>query len=183
MRTDSTGIPKPAIVLAAILGAALLAGVIVLRVYSGNEPAQPQHNKIDKPLAVAPVPAPDAGNKDCAALLGKLPRTIPSDGKQLSRLALAKPAPPATVAWAATEDPVILRCGIEKPAELTPTSQLTVVSGVQWLRVADQGRATYYAVDRPVYIALTVPDSVGTGPLQDTSTAIRTALPQKPVRP
>lgn len=182
MRSDSTGIPKPAIVLAIVLGAALLITVLVLRLSAPGEQPRAERNA-NQPLAVVPVPAPRADSQECAAVLKKLPKQLRSNGKQLNRLRLAKPAPRATIAWAAGNDPVILRCGLEKPAELKPTSELTEVSGVRWLRVADQGRSTYYAVDRPAYLAITVPDSVGTGPLQDASNAVRATLPEQPVRP
>jgi hypothetical protein len=40
---------------------------------------------------------------------------------------------------------------------------------------------TYVTVDRPVYTALTIPTSVGTGPLQQVSDVVRTTVPATPV--
>jgi hypothetical protein len=52
---------------------------------------------------------------------------------------------------------------------------------VQWLQVEQGGSATWYAVDRPVYVALTLPANTGTGPLQAISEAIAKTLPVKPL--
>lgn len=172
-------------VLAATLGVLLIAGVIALRVYGGAAPSDQhkQHNNSHGPLAVSAVSAPKAGSPECTKLAGKLPKSMPSGKQRITRRPLAKPAPKATAAWAATSDPTVLRCGLEKPAKLKSTSELSMVSGVQWLQVKGHGRSTYYAVDRPVYVSLTVPQSAGTGPLQDISTTIRKTLPQRQVHP
>lgn len=173
------------IVLAAVLGVLLVAGVIALRVYGGAAPSgdNNRHNNNHGPIAVSAVSAPKAGSPECAKLARKLPKSMPSGKQRITRRSLAKPAPKATAAWAATGDPTILRCGLQKPAKLKPTSELSMVSKVQWLQVKGHGRSTYYAVDRAVYVSLTVPDSAGTGPLQDISKTIRATLPQRPVHP
>ena len=75
---------------------------------------------------------------------------------------------------------MVLRCGLPRPAELTPTSALLVVNGVSWLRlddgVPDPVIVTYVAVDRPVYVVLTAPTAAGSGPLQQVSDVVRTTL-------
>ena len=40
---------------------------------------------------------------------------------------------------------------------------------------------TYVAVDRPVYVVLTTPTALGSGPIQQVADAVRTALPAVPV--
>jgi hypothetical protein len=76
----------------------------------------------------------------------------------------------------------VLRCGLARPGELTPTSALREISGVRWLPVEGAVATTWYVVDRPVYVALTVPAGSGTGPLQDVSTTVDRTLPTRPVR-
>jgi Protein of unknown function (DUF3515) len=129
------------------------------------------------PLAVVPVDAPDADGPRCAAL--------PADAGALPTRPLADPAPAGTRAWAAAPRPVVLRCGLTRPAELTPTSALLVVNGVSWLRLddglPDPALVSWVAVDRPVYVVLTTPPDIGTGPLQAVSDAIRTSLEPAPV--
>ncbi|GLY66990.1 DUF3515 domain-containing protein [Amycolatopsis taiwanensis] len=174
---DTAGAPpRRLIVVAAVVAVILAAGIAVAGIFarSGGQPGT-------GPLALPSVPAPEAGSPECATLLGALPLELTSGGTTLVRRELAAPAPAATVAWGEQET-VVLRCGLERPPELTPTSQLRVVSGVQWLPVLGDGSTTWYVVDRPVYVALTVPGSVGTGPLQDVSGAVATKLPPQPLR-
>jgi hypothetical protein len=135
------------------------------------------------PLALVSIDAPDAGSPPCTALVEKLPLGLPSGKDMLPRREIATPAPPAAVAWGdAQHDPVVLRCGLPRPAELTPSAQLRVISDVQWLQLPGSGSSTWVVVDRGVYVALTVPDDAGTGPLQDISTTVRDLLPKQPVR-
>jgi Protein of unknown function (DUF3515) len=137
------------------------------------------------PLALVPVDAPDADGPRCASLLAALPATLPADGGTLPPRALADPAPAGTRAWAAAPRPVVLRCGLTRPAELAPDSALLEVDGVQWLRLDDPVPepvvVSYVAVDRPVYVVLTVPTDSGSGPLQAVADVVRTTLPAVPV--
>ncbi|SER53916.1 Protein of unknown function [Lentzea xinjiangensis] len=135
------------------------------------------------PLALVSIDAPDAGSPPCTSLVEKLPVGLPSGKDMLPRREIASPAPPATVAWGdAGHDPVVLRCGLPRPAELSATSQLRVISDVQWLQLPGSGSSTWVIVDRGAYVALTVPDDAGTGPLQDISTTVRDLLPKQPIR-
>lgn len=132
------------------------------------------------PLAVVPVEAPDADGPDCSALLAALPAELPAGSGTLPTRPLADPAPPGTRAWAAAPRPAVLRCGLTRPAELTPTSALLEVNGVRWLRlddgVPDPVIVTYVAVDRPVYVVLTAPTDAGSGPLQAVADVVRQTL-------
>jgi len=76
---------------------------------------------------------------------------------------------------------VVLRCGLDRPGDLAPTSELRTVSEVEWLVLSAAGSATWYVVDRPVYVALTLPADAGTGPLQDISATVRDTLAKGPV--
>ena len=135
------------------------------------------------PLALVSIDAPDAGSQPCTSLVEKLPVGLPSGKDMLPRREIASPAPPAAVAWGdARHDPVVLRCGLPRPAELSPTSQLRVISDVQWLQLPGSGSSTWVIVDREAYIALTVPDDAGTGALQDVSTTVRDLLPKQAVK-
>jgi hypothetical protein len=168
--------PRRLIVLAAVIAVAFAVAVAVLGLLNrGSE--QPGSG----PLALVGVSAPQAGAPECTKLVGALPAQLISNGAQLSRRTLAQPAPPATAAWG-DPDPIVLRCGLDRPPELVPDSQLRVVSGVQWLPVEGQGSSTWYIVDRAVYLALTVPDSAGTGPLQQVSDTVAAQLPAVPLR-
>jgi hypothetical protein len=164
-------------ILAAVLAVALAVGVAVLSIVNRGQQGQPGNG----PLALVPVPASQADSPECAALVPALPAQLISNGATLNRREIAEPAPPATVAWGAP-DAIVLRCGLDRPPELTQTAQLRVVSGVQWLPVEGQGTSTWYVVDRNVYVGLTVPDSAGTGPLQQVSDTVAATLKPMPLR-
>jgi hypothetical protein len=181
----SSLLPRPLLAVALGLPALLVAGVVAVGLFLGaggeDAPAEPPADH-SGPLALVPVPAPEAESGECDALLNGLPTQLVSNGATLPRRELAAPAPASALAWGdATHEPVVLRCGLERPRELNPTSSTRVISDVQWLEVSEGGSATWYVVDRPVYVALTVPSDAGTGPLQDISTTIRDTLAKGPV--
>jgi hypothetical protein len=132
-----------------------------------------------RPVAIASVPAPQADSTECRALLEALPQQL----GDYRRAAAADPAPAGAAAWTADGEPVILRCGLDRPAEFVIGSPIQVVDAVQWFELADQGRSTWFAVDRPVYIALTLPQGSGPTPIQTVSDVIAKSLPAKPIDP
>lgn len=176
---------SPAVVVAFVLPLLLAVAVaviaIVVRVRGLDAPPAPE----TRPLAVVAVDAPGARTASCLSLLVALDGDLPADTTTLPRRALADPVPAGVRAWTAEPEPVVLRCGLPRPAELTPTSALLEVDGVRWLTLDDGGSAprlvSYVAVDRPVYVALTVPTGLGSGPLQAVSDAIRTTVAVAPV--
>lgn len=179
---------SPPLLVALALGAMLVIGVGVAGILVGgakaNPPAPPVSTaEATAPFPLVPVDAPQAGSPSCTALLAGLPAKL-TDGKTaLHRRPIANPAPDAVAVWGgtATTDPVVLRCGIERPPELKPTAELLEVSGVEWFKIDGDDSATWYAVDRPVVIALTLPSGKGTGPIQDISTAIGATLKPVPI--
>ncbi len=170
--------PRALIIVAVLLGVALAVSVAVLGL-SGGDGAGDQPQTVG-PLPLVPVDAPESGSLECAALVKALPPELPSQGATLTARELADPAPEAAAAWG-TAEPVVLRCGLGRPPELAPDSRLQVINGVQWLPVAGAGATTWFTVDRDVYVALTVPETAGTGPLQAISDAVSSSL--RPVPP
>lgn len=78
---------------------------------------------------------------------------------------------------------MILRCGIDRPLEFVVGAPIQQVDDVAWFRIADTGRTTWVAVDRPVFVALTLPDGSGPSPIQLVSTAVAQAMPVAPIEP
>lgn len=185
------GVPRPVLIVALVLSGLLAVGVGALGLVSWYSQKQQrdavvaeQQARRSGPLALPPVPAPDAGGPECSKLLAALPPELVLDGEPVPRRPLAEPAPPGTVAWGDAEhDPVTVRCGMPAPAELTPTSPLVDISGVSWLRLSEAGNTSWLAVDRPVHVALTAPANSGSGPVQDLSGLIRRTMPKQPVFP
>lgn len=170
---------RPTLAVAIALPVLLAATALVIALVTSR--SQPPAS--EEPLALPAVPAPAAESAECRSLLDRLPGALTSAGTALPRRTLAAPEPPGTAAWGIDGQPAVLRCGIERPAELTRTATLLDVSGVRWLRLPGTGASTWVAVDRPVYVGLTVGDEIGTGPLQEVSTVIAGTLPTRPVEP
>jgi hypothetical protein len=169
---------RPAAVAAALaLPIALAAGVITAAVVTQH--GQPSTKT--GPVVVAAVPAPASGSAGCSALLGALPDNLGDAAKA----ELASPAPAGAAAWRAsgTTEPLVLRCGIERPAEFDQAAPLVVVNGVQWLQISGAGAMTWVAVDRGTYVGLTVPDGAGSAALQDASNVIKTVMPPQALDP
>jgi hypothetical protein len=167
-----------AIALPLLLAVVVAAIAITARVRGVDGPPAPDTG----PLAVAPVTSPAATGPDCTALLAALPAELPASEGPLVPRPLAEPEQlPGVRAWAAAPRPVVLRCGLPRPAELTPTSALLEINGVRWLQLddglPDPVQISYIAVDRPVYVALTAPVDAGSGPLQQVSDVVRSTLP------
>ena len=98
-----------------------------------------------------------------------------------ARVALVEPAPEGTAAYRMPDaEPVIVRCGMPAPPTFTIGVALQAVNGVQWFNEPDPDPAvtasTWVAVDRPQYVAVTLPEGSGTGPIQDLSDAITAVL-------
>ncbi|MCU1686468.1 MAG: hypothetical protein JWQ81_7207 [Amycolatopsis sp.] len=174
--TETGAPPRLLIIVAAVLVVGLAVGVAIF----GIKASSIGNTAPDGQLALVPVPAPHSGEAPCRTLIDAVPSSLTSNGAQLTVRDLATPAPPSTVAWG-EGDPIVLRCGLDKPPELTPSAQLRLVNGVQWLQVTGEGAATWYIVDRDVYTALTVPDNAGTGPLQEISDVVAAKLPARPL--
>jgi Protein of unknown function (DUF3515) len=174
-----TGPPRAAII-AAIALAVVTVGVILAFAATRHSPPQP--------VAVADFPAPHAGDAACRALAGALPQRL----GDYQRAPVAQPAPPGAAAWRSGPDgdPVLLRCGLDRPGDFVVGSPLQVVDRVQWFEVrseqqsaGDAGRSTWYAVDRPVYVALTLPAGSGPTPIQQLSEVIDHTVPAVPIAP
>lgn len=162
-----------------LLFAALVVGVIAVLavlVISATRRVPPP-----LPVAIAAVPAPQAESAECRSLMATLPDIL----GDLERATAAEPVPAGTAAWRSTGEPVILRCGLDRPAEFVVGSPLQMVDDVQWFRLSDSGmsRSTWICVDRPVYIALTLPDGSGPAPIQSLSEVISRTMPAMPIRP
>lgn len=175
--TESDAPPRALMIAALAVGVAGIAAV--LAVAATRKPLPPS------PVAIAAVPAPAAGSSECSALLATLPDRL----GDFHRAQAADPVPAGTAAWrsdaAVPGDPVILRCGLDRPAEFVVGSPLQLVDDVQWFRIddTDTRRSTWICVDRPVFIALTLPDGSGSGPIQTLSEVIDRTMPAMPIQP
>ncbi len=178
------GPPRGLMIAAIVVAVGAVVAILVVA-------ALRQSPAAEQPVAIVSVPAPKADSAECRSLADALPERLGDFG----RAPAADPAPPGAAAWRATPDgeAVILRCGLERPVEFVVGRPLQVVDEVSWFRVGeagagedpgtDDGRSTWFAVDRAVYVALTLPEGSGPTPIQEISRAIAKSLPAKAVDP
>lgn len=178
--TERNPYPPALIATAVALPIALVVGVVVAAVIALRAPVERE------PLALGPVPAPAAAGPACASFVPALPAEL----GDFTESTLVEPVPPATRAWQHPDggEPIVVRCGLDRPLEFDRASPIQMVNGVQWFEVrdpagGDTGLSTWYAVDREAYIALTVPDGSGPTPLQVVSDTITAHLPARPIDP
>lgn len=171
--------PSRLIITLVIVAIALTLGVVAVGFVVASNLRDEANVPQTGPLAVAAAPAPGASGRYCSELMPKLP--IDLDEQPLRELIAGEPG---VAAWG---DPaIVLRCGLPNPVELTCSAQLTRFTGadgtaVEWLRIAEGSSVTFLAVDRPVRIAVTVPDAVGISPVQQLSDLIGGVLPAQAV--
>lgn len=177
----SDGPPRATLIAALVLAIGAIGTIMVIAVIR----RAPQ-----RPLAIPAVPAPQADDQPCRALLDALPARL----GDFRRAAVVQPAPAGTAAWTrGNGDPVVLRCGLGRPADFVVGSPIQVVNRVQWFKESSEppagdqaGASTWYTVDRPVYIALTLPTGSGPTPIQQIADLVErtiTAVPSTPAPP
>jgi hypothetical protein len=127
------------------------------------------------PLPAVTVPAPPspsvATQRACVAVLAKLP-------VQLGSLAPRKTDTDSSFVVAWGDPAIVLRCGVARPALLgsPQAAQLVDVNSVIWQPDPQRKQTVYTAVDRSVYIEVTVPAGADE-PLPLLAPAVQ-ALPQ-----
>ncbi|CAN5425609.1 DUF3515 domain-containing protein [soil metagenome] len=172
--TDRDGPPRGVLIAALVIAVAAIVAVLTIAVI--REPAA-------TPVAIASAPAPQADGPDCGRLLEALPDQL----GDYRRAATVDPTPAGAAAWQAEPggEPVILRCGLDRPTDFVIGAPLQLVDAVQWFRVQDpSGMLTsWFAVDRPVYVALTLPEGSGPTPIQELSRTITETLPVEQLDP
>jgi len=133
------------------------------------------------PALTPSAPSPDpAAVKPCTALLEDLPIHL---GKLAPRAVHPKPESLFVLAWG--DPPVLLRCGVARPADLRPGSSAQFFqvgtaqgSGGVYFDVTSQDKdEVYTTVDRAVYIQITVPSQYHSDPVVTLANAIAKALP------
>lgn len=189
------GPPRAVLIAAAAVAVGAVVALLIVVAVMQREPAQ-------KPVAVSGIPAPQADSPQCRSLVEALPEQL----GDYRRAPLVEPAPQGAAAWqpeAPDGEALILRCGLNRPAEFVTGAPLQVVDAVSWFRVGEAGagddrvgeagagesgvadgdRSTWFAVDRPVYVALTLPRDSGPTAIQTLSTIIAETLPAQTPQP
>lgn len=176
--SDPDGPPRGVIVTAVILAVAAIGGILAIAAL----------RQAPRPVAVTAVPAPQAGSPACRTLAAALPQRL----GDYARVPIAEPVPTGAAAWRAESDepPVVLRCGVDRPADFVDGRPIQLVDHVQWFQTAaaaqsagGAGATTWCTVDRPVYVDLTLPPGPGPAPIQQLSEVIERTLAAVPIEP
>ena len=127
------------------------------------------------PLPVEVPPVTPEADANCPALMGQLPLELAGER--------SRPVESDSLyAYAWGEPPVVLVCGVERPAALEPTSPLIQISGVNWLvDTSDPDSVVWTAVDRPVYVQVTVSADTDSAPVTALCRVINDTLPLQPI--
>ncbi|MBY0440927.1 MAG: DUF3515 domain-containing protein [Mycobacteriaceae bacterium] len=166
------GPPKALLITALALAVTAIGAVLAMAVIR-------QHAQ--QPVPVSPVPVPQAHDPACRRVLAALPSQL----GDYHRVA-TPPSPAGTVVWRNGSAVVVLRCGLERPTDFVLGSPIQVVDHVQWFagngpRSGEEASyRTWYTVDRPVYLALTLPHGSGPTPIQQLSEVIDQSIPAVP---
>ena len=166
------GPPRALLIVAVVIPVVAIGVVLAMAASRQTQPA---------PVAIAALPAAEAESPECQGLLA----TLPDQLGELRRAATAEPTPAGTAAWRGDGEPVIMRCGLDRPAEFVVGAPIQMVDQVSWFRLQDPDtrRSTWVCVDRPVYVALTLPDGSGPAPIQTLSEVIERTMAAMPIRP
>jgi hypothetical protein len=102
-------------------------------------------------VAVAPTVPTGAAATPCTHLVSALPATIEG-------LATRATQPPSSYTHAWGKPPVVLRCGVRRPAGIAG-AQIVIVNGVRWFKQGVPGAITWTALRPTADVALSIPTS------------------------
>jgi Protein of unknown function (DUF3515) len=162
-----------AVVLAHVVGSGGSGGSRVAEV--SGPPSSAREELPVVPVDVPPV-TPEA-QASCPTLMAKLPLDLAGQGSRR-----VQSASPFAYAWG--DPPIVLVCGIDRPAGLTSTTGLIQINGVQWLVDTSRSDAIVWtAVDRPVYVQVQVPASTDSASVTEITSHLAATLPAQAPRP
>jgi len=123
------------------------------------------------PLPVAVPPVTPEAEASCPALMAGLPLELAGEPSRP-----VQSDTPFAYAWG--EPPIVLVCGVDRPPGLDPTSPLIQINGVNWfVDTSDPDQVVWTAVDRPVYVQVTVSADTDSAPVTALGPVIGDALP------
>jgi hypothetical protein len=126
----------------------------------------------DRPVAVDAPAVTGAAADACHALAAELPSDLSAGSRRST-----SPQSELTAAWGSV--PVVLRCGVDQPVALTPTSQLTTIDGVDWLPERGDGGVRFTTVGLVANVEVTVPGTYAPEArvVAELSSAVARAVP------
>jgi hypothetical protein len=176
-----------AIIVAAVLVPVVVALVVLANVVGGSDQggddpadvsAGPTTQRADlPPLPVEVPPVTPEAEASCPGLMSTLPLELTGE---LSRQVDSD----SLFAYAWGEPPIVLVCGVDRPAGFVVGVSAIQIEGVQWyVDTTDPDTTVWTTIDRPVYVQITLPASVDSAPVTSLSPEIAAALPYREPTP
>ena len=130
---------------------AILAALLIFTALGGWGSARAASFVRVGPVTVRPLPAIDAAeSQQCQRLIRQLPHTLAGQHRRT-----VANEPDRAAAWG---DPVIvLRCGVARPAALTPDAQIYGVNGVEWVTTDHPQHTVWTSTSLSSYVELVIP--------------------------
>ncbi|MGY1722509.1 DUF3515 domain-containing protein [Blastococcus sp. SYSU DS0533] len=180
---------RAAILITAVTLPVVIALVVLVNLRGAEEPARESEGPatVDGVTPVrpedlptleldSPVLGPEA-EQSCTALLGNLPLELAGEPSRR-----VQSGTPFVYAWG--EPPVVLTCGVERPAGWTVGASAIQINGVQWhVDTSDPDATVWTAVDRPVYVEVRLPPGVDSAPVTALTVPLAEALPYQEPAP
>jgi hypothetical protein len=177
-----------ALIATAVLVPVVVALVVLVNVIGGpsdagdggaaavqSTPLSPRADLPVLPVAVPPV-TPEA-QEFCPPVMAALPVELTG---AFSRRVQAE----SLFAYAWGEPPIVLVCGVDRPAGFVVGVSAIQINGVQWyVDTTDPDATVWTTVDRPVYVQVSLPPDVDSAPITVLSTAIAGAVPYREPTP
>ncbi|WP_346619695.1 DUF3515 domain-containing protein [Blastococcus montanus] len=139
-------------------------------VVDGAEPVRPEDLPV---LELATPPVTAEAEAHCPALMANLPLELAGETSRR-----VQSDTPYVYAWG--DPPVVLTCGVERPAGWTVGASAIQINGVQWhVDTSDPEATVWTAVDRPVYVEMRLPAGVDSAPVTALTVPLAEALPYR----
>ncbi len=123
------------------------------------------------PLPVEVPPVTPESDEWCPAVMRTLPLELA--GEQSRPVDSDSP-----FAYAWGEPPVVLVCGVDRPAGWVVGASAIQINGVQWhVDTSDPDTTVWTTVDRPVYVEVSLPAGVDSAPVTALTPGLAEALP------
>ncbi|MGY1812122.1 DUF3515 domain-containing protein [Blastococcus sp. SYSU D00820] len=166
----------------------LVALVVLVRLTDGDEPAgdgavaeidgsagAEREDLPTLPVEVPPV-TPEA-DANCPALMTDLPLDLLDEPSRR-----VQSETPYAYAWG--DPPIVLVCGVDRPAGYVVGAFALEVNGVTWyVDDSDPDQVVWTTVDRPVYVELTLPGGSDSAPAAALSGIVAANLPYQEPQP
>lgn len=143
---------------------------------SGDGPAVVEGSTAPRPedLPVLPVEVPPVtpeADASCPAFMTELPLELAGEPSRR-----VQSDTPYAYAWG--DPPIVLVCGVDRPAGWVVGVSAIQINGVQWyVDTSDPDTTVWTTVDRPVHVEVTLPADVDSAPVTALTGRIAATLP------